>query len=295
MLALIRAESVSLAAHSRNSSHSAYSRRLQALEHLFDTDLVDWPRRPSGPTYQLRSLQVELEAVLVGLNRLSDAFAITSAEPLRIAALHSISANILPRALAAFGDALASHDLRLRSANQETCFQMLMTEEVMVAFFYEAETRRLNPPKDLVHRALVCKDGYVPVAAARKLQEFQARSERDEVLPIICYPSNVFMGDLTRLVLLPQIPQRVSLKIVSGLTQTITKCIEHGLGVGWLPRSSIEDQLANGTLVELSDLGFPTALIDLTMMRLKTRSFSQHEKVVEAISAEISAILSQQT
>jgi len=43
---------------------------------------------------------------------------------LRLAALHSISANILPRALAALDDVMAVHDIRLRSANLESCFQI---------------------------------------------------------------------------------------------------------------------------------------------------------------------------
>ena len=295
LLALIKAESVSLAAHSRNSSQSAYSRRLQALEHQVGSELVDRSRRPSGPTYQLKSMEVELEAALVGLNRLNDAFAIKSTEPLRIAALHSISANVLPQALAALGDALAARDMRLRSANLEACFQMLMTEEVIATFFYQTENRRLAAPKDLVHRVNLGTDVFIPVASPDYLPVLRERIDQGKALPMICFPSDTLFGDLTRSTLLPQISHNASLKILSGLTQTVTKCIERGLGVGWLPRSSAAEPMELGSLIGISDLGFPAAPIELTMMRLRTRSFAQHEKVVEAICAEMSAILARQS
>lgn len=291
LLALIRAESVSLAANSRNTSQSAFSRRLQALEYQFGAELVDRSRRPSGPTYQLRTMQGDLEAALASLNRLADGFSIKTAEPLRVAALHSISANILPRALARLGDVLRERDIRLRSANHEVCFQMLMTEEVLVAFIYETEARKLDPPKDLVHRVSLGFEPFVPVASPRYLDKLQSLIDRGETLPLISYPSEMFMGDLTRASLLPKTPHRVSLRIVSGLTQAVTKCIEQGLGMGWLPRHSISDQLALGTLVRIDEMGFPASSVELSMMRLKTRNFAPHEELVDAVCAEMASLL----
>ena len=293
LLALIRAESVSLAAQSRNSSQSAYSRRLQAIEHILKTDMVDRARRPSGPTYRLKLLEPEIEAALAGLNRLVDAFAIRTAEPLRLAALHSVSANLLPRAFAAMGSILEERDIRLRSANHESCFQMLMMEEVMVIFIYQNQTYRLSPPRDLVHQDSVGFDEFIPVANPALLDTLREKMQRGDALPLISYPTNSFFGDLTRAMLLPQVPYGVSLKIVTALTQTVSKCIQSGLGAGWLPKSFAVEAISTGDLVEISELGFPSAPIELTMMRLRTRNYASHEDVVDAICAELSGILAQ--
>lgn len=291
LLALIRTGSISLAAQTRNASQSGYSRRLQALEHLLGAELVDRTRRPSGPTAFLKSQKLELETGLVAMNRLADAFAVQPFEPLRLAALHSISANILPRALAALDDVMAMHDIRLRSANLESCFQMLMTEEVVAALFYETEARRLNPPLDLVQRTTVGRDGFIPVCAPEYIAPLKDKIARDDPVALITYPSEVFMGDLTRSALLPALPFQVSMKLVSGLTQTIQQSIRCGLGVGWLPMTATTDDLRAGHLVQITDLGFPRAELDLTILRLRTKSLAEFKPTIDAICLEISEIL----
>jgi len=291
LLALIRTGSISLAAQTRNASQSGYSRRLQALEHLLGAELVDRTRRPSGPTAFLKAQKLELETGLVAMNRLADAFAVEPFEPLRLAALHSISANILPRALAALDEVMAVHDIRLRSANLESCFQMLMTEEVIAALFYETEARRLNPPRDFVQRTTVGRDGFIPVCAPEYIARLKEKIAGDDPLPLIIYPSEVFMGDLTRSSLLPTLPFKVSMKLVSGLTQTIQKSIKCGLGVGWLPMTALTEDLRAGHLVQITDLGFPRAELDLTVLRLRTKSFAEFKPTIDAICQEISDIL----
>ena len=291
LLALIRAESVTLAAQSRNSSQSAYSRRLQAIEHQMKSDLVDRTRRPSGPTERLKQLEPDIKAALAGLERLVDGFSMRSTEPLHLAALHSISANLLPRALTGLGPVLETRDLRLRASNQESCFQMLMTEEVMVIFVYQTPTSRLSPPRDLVHQQVVGHEAFIPVAAPGLLDSLRDRAARGAPLPLISYPGSSFFGELLQMVLLPQMSQGVTLRIVTALTQTISKCIQCGLGMGWLPRNSAEEAIASGALVEISDLGFPSTTIELTMMRLQTRKFTPHADIVDTLCAQLSGIL----
>ncbi|AXI55106.1 HTH-type transcriptional regulator YjiE (plasmid) [Pseudoseohaeicola sp. NH-UV-7] len=291
LLALIRTQSVTLAAQTRNASQSAYSRRLQALEYKLKVMLVDRSKRPSGPTFHLRSLQLELETTLVSLNQLEDAFANEPTQLIRIAALHSISANILPRALKALGDVMAAHDIRLRSANLEICFQMLMTEEVAAMICYETETKRLDPPKDLVQRTSIGFDSFIPVCAAYWLPELKEMIASNRSIPLVCYPPEIFMGDLMRSSLLPQLPYKVSMKLVSGLTQSILAGIRCGLGCGWLPGITTSDDLENGTLVRIDHLGFPSSSLEITMLRLKTKEFENLKPTVEAICREISNIL----
>lgn len=64
---------------------------------------------------------------------------------------------------------------------------------------------------------------------------------------------------------------------------------------GWLPRSSAAGPLAFGSLVSIADLGIPEAPTELTVMRLRTQSFAQHEKRIEAICTKMSAILARQS
>lgn len=291
LLALIRTESITLAAQTRNTSQSAYSRRLQALEHKLKSPLVDRGKRPSGPTLHLRSLQLDLETALVSLNQLEDAFANEPTPLLRIAALHSISANVLPRALTALDDVMSRHDIRLRSANLESCFQMLMTEEVATMICYETETKRLDPPKDLVQRKSIGFDTFVPVCSAQWLPQLEALIADNRPIPLICYPPEIFMGDLTRSSLLPQLPYKVSMKLVSGLTQSILAAIRCGLGCGWLPGITVADDLENRTLVRIDKLGFAPSSLEVTMLRLKTKEFESMKPTVEAICREISNIL----
>ena len=99
------------------------------------------------------------------------------------------------------------------------------------------------------------------------------------------------MGDLTRSSLLPQVPYRTSMKLVSGLTQTILGGVRCGLGCGWLPGITAAEDIENGTLVRIDEFGFPPSSLELTMLRLKTKEFESFKSTVDAICVEISKIL----
>ena len=291
LLALVQADSISLAAQARNSSQSGYSRRLQALEHQLGVPLVDRTKRPSGATLTLKSLALELDTALVALNRLNDAFSIEPSHPLRIAAVHSISASILPQVFAALDDVVATHDIRLRSANVDVCFQMLMTEDVVASLVYESDAIRIQTPHDLVQRTSVGYDQFVPVCSHHYYDTLVEKLKADDPISIIVYPSEFFLGELTRSSLLPRIECKVSLKLISGLTQAVKSSIVCGLGIGWLPLTAMRDELNSGKLIKIPHLGFPESPLELTVMRLRTKALEGFQPTLDAICTEISKLL----
>lgn len=289
LLAFITVRNVTLAAKRRHLSQSAYSRRLQAIERMYGIELFDRSRRPAQPTPSLDSMQGELEMALNTLKRIGKRLSskIQVDGHLSIAAMHSLSTGALPIALRMVADRLANHRIRLRSANRDGCFQMLMTEEVSVVVAYESSTQLFKAPANLVATTGLGSDPFVPVCTPELYPLIMSQGSADQALPLVSYPSDVFLGSVLNNDVLARCPFVFSHRLTSGMTSVVLSAVLNSIGMGWLPLSIVSDNFKRNRLVLIEHPAFPLVDLQVTMLRLRTPDMRSLDSLYDALGRAV--------
>ena len=290
LLALIELRNITLAAQRRNVSQSAFSRRLKAIEDRYETELVDRSGRPAVPTQALNAMQEEIEFALISLKRVSNSFSrsVDMDPAVSIAAVHSLSTGPLPEALSKIEEQLSQLRIHIHSANKDICFQLLMTEEVSLMLAYETVDNKLQAPADLVKKTFVTTDRLVPVSTPALAKKIQKITPGDELIPLIAYPSDIFLGKVLYRDILVHSKHIYSKKLVAGMASVGLASTKAGLGVAWLPMSVIKNEIGNGQLVIIEDLGFLGIDLEISMLQLRTKNMQHLSPLWTALGEAIS-------
>ena len=181
--------------------------------------------------------------------------------------------------------------MHLHSANQDICFRLLMTEEVSVMLAYETIDQPLQAPLDLVKKTIVTTDQLVPVCSNKFRDQLKDILLKEEAIPLISYPADIFLGRLLYNDVLAHSPYTFSQKLVAGMTSVVLSAVSTGIGVAWLPASVIKDELRNRELHLIEDPGFSKATLTIAMLQLRrkdTESMSEMwEALVEALAETV--------
>lgn len=274
LLAFVEVRNITLAARRRNVSQPAYSRRLMAIEAAYGISLVERSVRPAHPTPALDAMREEMEFVLAGMKRLGENMANKAAveKSIAIAALHTLSAGPIPAALKMISGRTKQQRIRLRSANQNTCFQMLMIEEVSVMMAYETTVQVLHAPHDLVKKTVIATDFLVPVCAPELVDKISATVPGTERIALIAYPRDNFLGRVLFDEILANTPHQFSDVVVAGFTSAVMTAVREGIGMAWLPHSLVKKCVTDGELVVLDNPLFPTIDLKVMMLHLRTKN-----------------------
>lgn len=294
LLAFIELRNITLAAQRRNISQPAYSRRLKALEEGENTMLVDRSGRPSVPTKALSSMKNELEMALLALQKVSKGFA-RDAEfkrSISIASVHSLSTGSLPVAIQKIEHLIDEADIRIHSANQDICFQLLMTEQVSAMLAYEKADQPLQAPLDLVEKTIVTKDQLVPVCSPEFKQKLDSLIREKQKIPLISYPSNVFLGRVIHNDVVTRSPHIFSQKFLAGMSSVVITAVSTGLGVAWVPASVIKDEIKNNRLIILQEEGFERIDLIVAMLQLRRKKSQHMNQFWNELSSALSEVIS---
>ena len=289
LLALIKLRNISRAARIRNISQSAYSRRLQAIEASHGAKLVDRTGRPATPTSALLEMTNEIESALTSIKLVSRSLkrGYKENQVLAIAALHSLSSVPIPKAISQIQGLLSGHQIQLRSGNQSACFRRLMTEEVSLMLAYETPGNALDIPKDLVIKTQVTTDLLVPVCSPKLIKFISTVTPENEQIPIVTYPESIFLGQQVHQELIAKSAYHFSQKLCAEMTSAIVSSAQAGLGMAWLPLSSIEGELRYGLLKVINSPFFPVLELTVSMLRLRTRKMEKLDSVCNALSIKL--------
>lgn len=289
LLALINLRNLSLAARQRNVSQSAFSRRLQAIEQRHGIVLFDRSRRPARPSPRLDAMQDDIEQALSTLKRMETMLSGNSTveAQLTIVGMHSLTAAALPLALKKLGSTLDNHPVRMRSANWDGCFQMLMTGEVTLMVSYETDTKPLRGPPHLVARNTLCTDRFIPVCSPQVHRRLPAMFESGTAIPLLSYPTDVFLGRVLSEDVLPRSAIYFSRCLTAGMTSVLLEAAINGLGVAWLPASTAGTVMKSGRLIYIDSPAFPTLQLTVSLLRLRTPEMHQFDELHGALGREI--------
>ena len=275
ILAVAETGSFIEAAEKRRLTQSAFSRRIQNIEDYVGAKLFDRSRKPVQlrPTTQDQHDQIvrlasDLRQLVSELRR-GDR---TAANRIVIASQHALTTALTPTILSGIQISRADIFMKLRSANLDECFALLLSRQADIAIVYRLPDQPHPISADYIETARVGTDHLIPVFAPSKAAYLNDRFQSGE-LPYIAYPSEVFLGQVMERMVLPTVRRQSDpiAKAETALTLAAVELAAVGVAVAWVPRSLAANRLQAGTLIDLSAT-LPSVGLDVTAVRLLSRS-----------------------
>lgn len=282
ILAIAQTGSFSGAAERRNLTQSAFSRRIQQIEDHVGVELFDRTRKPVQlrPTTQAQGAQIEqisaaLRQLIVDLRR---GDRVTS-NRIVIASQHSLTTSLAPRIVRGIHDRGEEVYVRLRSANLDECFGLLLSRQADLAIVYSAPGLDDQVSGDYLESLDILPDRLVPVLRPDLAQALKDRSATAD-LPFVAYPPTVFFGMIMAERVLPSLPAATTVlpKAETALTLAALEMAAAGVAVAWVPESLAHLGVAQGRISDLSAV-LPSCPLTVRAVRLRG-SYSPAEDVI---------------
>lgn len=263
ILAVAETGSFSDAAERRHLTQSAFSRRIRHIEDYAGVDLFDRTKKPVQLKPATEEQREEMARLAQGLRQLlADLRRGDRAAGNRvvIACQHALTAAPTPALIRSFQAVNDAAFVRLRSANLDECFGLLLSRQADVSVVYRLTDAPHPVASDYIETLVLGQDRLIPV-----------RSPDAAGFAYVAYPREVFLGEVMAHQIVPRLPVTASPKVETALTLAALEFAVEGVGVAWVPASLAATRIAEGRLVDLSD-SLPFVALEITAVRLAGRS-----------------------
>ncbi|QYN39374.1 LysR family transcriptional regulator [Pseudonocardia sp. DSM 110487] len=262
-IAIHRSGTVTGAAAAVFRSQPAVSRRLALLEKELDVPLFE--RVPGGVVLSEagRALLPFAEAVLASVRDAEAAVrAVRSQDsgPVTVALVGTLASTNLTSVLRRFAQRYPAVELTLRTATSKEVSDLVRRADVTVGLRYSADPAPELECETLYSERLVI--AAPPERAGTRIATLSALAgERWLAFPE--RPGDASSGSVRRVMDAAGVPESQILRIDSLTAQK--RLVEAGFGIALVPDSSIQEELAAGSLVALEvgdlDVGLPVTLV----------------------------------
>ena len=168
-----------------------------------------------------------------------------------IASQHAITTAIAPRLIQILSDELGT-DIRLRSANREDCYALLLTRQADLMLFYSTQQSPLTVEPDFIRHCPMGQESLIPVFARQSSVTLHEAITSGEV-PVVAYPADVFLGKVVREEIWSRFPELTfKPRAETALTLAALEFAVLGAAVAWVPRSLAQPHIASGAVEDLS-------------------------------------------
>ena len=255
LIAILDTGSIVEAAHSRNISQSAFSRRIQAAENILGIELINRKAKPNKPSDVVQNYSNELRQLAYMQTHIIKQLQVEGREGAKhivIAAQHAITTSLGSSLVKRIANIDKTH-VRLRSANRDECEALLLTAQANITLTYWTHLESGRQKNILTEDIVVAEDAFIPVFDRSKVDDLLWRFHNGR-LDIVAYPSDVFLGIEFNRQILPKLENMCVVNTVAetALSPAVLHLASAGLGVAWVPSALAQDAIDNGTLVELS-------------------------------------------
>lgn len=271
LLAVAETGSFSEAAERRHLTQSAFLRRIR-IEDYVGVELFDRTRKPvqlqrttidqrDQILKTVRTLRQLVEDLKRGGRRSENRIVLASQHALTT----SRTPDLVQRIQARQGDI----HVRLRSANLDECFGLLLARQADVAIVYRLDGEEHPIEADYIETLGIGDERLIPVYARAGAERLTARRDAGE-LPIIAYPDDVFLGTVMNRRILPGLGADLQAvpKVETALTLAALELASVGVGVAWVPASLARERIVQGGLADLTAV-FPHCGLTITAIRLR--------------------------
>ncbi len=282
ILAVADTGSFTEAADRRHLTPSAFSRRIQQIEDHLGVELFDRTRKPIQLKPTTDENKAEIARLVGSLRQLSTDLQRSSrlsGNRLVIASQHALTAAFTPRVLRVLQSRHAELYVRLRSANLDDCFSLLLARQADLALLYQAPDQKLDESAEFLQTLTIGTDRLVPVFSAADKGLLNDRFGAGQ-LPIIAYPNDVFLGQVMDRTILPRVRSLADAvpRVETALTLAALEFAASAIGVAWVPLSLARKELEAGSLHDLSKT-LPSCELTITAARLNDETTKSEDLI----------------
>jgi len=255
-LALAATGNFSRAAEDRHSSQPAFSRRIRALEAWIGAPLFDRSSQPARLTEVgewFTGVAQELIARVARLPGDAGKVAEAGSVTLRIASTHALSFTFLPRWLRSLESNTTLGPVQLMSDVLQRCEASMLQGKVQFVLSHAHPKAQGALDGEAYRSVRIGEDVLIAVSAPDVAGEARHRLEcRDATspVPVLAYTQESGLGRILRAVTgrrLESVP--VHVVFTAHLASVLRTMALDGRGVAWLPRTLVEEDIAQGRLV----------------------------------------------
>jgi DNA-binding transcriptional LysR family regulator len=277
ILAVFDCGSLAQAAQKRALTQSAFTRRVRTIEDSIGTTLFDRRCKPVSLMPGVQALEPDLRELSTRLHKLRQTLKTASkglGKSLAFVCQHALTTTVSPQVVRA-----ATRDgettVRVRSGNQDECLMLLLSKEVDLAVMYALPNGATLGNSTAFETISLGEDFFVPVCAP----SLRACASSENI-PIIAYPSDVFLGQVFTRMVSPRLPHGATIVPIAetALTFAMMQLALSEIGIAWLPSSLAAKHLASGELIRVDDL-LPAQILDINMVRLRDGQTEQSDLI----------------
>lgn len=287
IIAVAETGSFNEAAERRRLTQSAFSRRISSIEDHLGVELFDRSRKPVQLRPTTEDQRAQILRLILDLRQLADDLRRgdrRTSNRIVIASQHALTTALTPAILQGIRTRGENTYVRLRSANLDECFALLLSRQADVALVYRVPGEDHPISADYIETITICPDRLVPVFAGSAMAALHDRIACGEV-PYIAYPREVFLGQTMERLILPQVRNhtRTVAAAETALTLAALEMAAVGVAVAWVPASLAGARVRTGELVDLSEI-LPVCPLEVTAARLSGNFGAAEERIWKHLS-----------
>ncbi|MFZ5708178.1 MAG: LysR family transcriptional regulator [Pseudomonadota bacterium] len=275
ILAVAETGSFTEAASRRHLTQSAFSRRIKAIEDSLRVELFDRSRKPVHLRPAIAEHKDRIAALVVAVRQLAGELRRgdrEGADRVVIASQHSLTVSLSPSLVARLGRDGHNIHVRLRSANLDQCFALLLSGQADIALAYRLPEEEHPINADYIETAVIGTDRLIPIVSTGRAVDVRSRIAQGE-LDYVAYPEDVFLGQVMNRTILTQVANldQIVVRAETALTLAAVEMASVGVAVAWVPESLARDRLRRKDVSDLCDI-LPSRSLDITAVRLRESS-----------------------
>lgn len=254
-LSLCESRHFGRAADKQHLTQPAFSRRIRMLEEWLNVDLFDRSTHPVALTdagHWFRPIAEEVVNRLMVARAEAQSLDRSKALSLRFAATHALSLTFFPHWLRGIEKALHVGPVHLVSDTLQACEGLMLKghAQFLLCHYHPAVPNRLDAKS--FKSARVGSDRLMLVASAKSRADGSPQTEiSGDHLQLLDYSAESGLGRIVRAVRQDGARSGGGVNFVSHLAVVLKAMMLEGRGVAWLPQTLIQDELQDGSIVEV--------------------------------------------
>lgn len=256
MLVLIEEANFSIAANRRNVSQPAFSRRIQSLEQWIGVTLVDRSTKPVTFTVSTELLEEDFRSLGNSVRHLRSKIraASHSSQMIRIGAQQALTVTVFPELSRGIDLVIDKVAYRVHSANREECVAMLLRHKIDLLLCYETPDFRTKISAHLAEKFSLGSELLVPVIHAGLKKHMRAYWRNERPVPLLLYPQESMLGMVVKNSRLREAIGKYDVDVTceSAFSSGLKSMVLQRMGIAWLPKRLVEDELYERVLIDMS-------------------------------------------
>lgn len=281
-LTLAVTRNFSRAAQMRNVTQPAFSRRIQILEAWVGASLIDrsvFPiaLTPPGEAFRETAREV-LQALRDGREEVQGLVP-RGGGVIAISASHTLAVSFFADWHAELQRAVGPIKARVQADNVAACAEALIsgTCDLMLAYSDSGVANMVG--LDRYPSVLLASDRLVPVSALGEDGAPLHALNDTRPVPYLCYPSNSFLGRMTRTVVEREcLGAALEYRFECSMADVLKRGAIAGVGLAWVPERVVRDELASAVLVLAGEERHSISL-GITLYRKAERCSTEIERI----------------